>query len=65
MSQLDEMKQLAQEFNLEDIPTLDLVRMSMQHTNTIDDPKTKILLYLTAARLSHYKMQHDKSKKSS
>ena len=31
MSQLDEMKQLAQEFNLEDIPTLDLVRMSIQH----------------------------------
>ena len=53
-----ELKELVQGLDMEDIPTRNLVAMAMRQMDVVEDPKTKALLFLTAARLEWYEKRY-------
>lgn len=55
---MNKIKELIQSLDMEDIPTVNLVAMAMRHMDTVEDPTTKALLFLTAARLEWYEKNY-------
>lgn len=55
---MNKIKELIQSLDMEDIPTVNLVAMAMRQIDTVEDSKTKALLFLTAARLEWYEKKY-------